>query len=605
MERIDSIIQNNREIVQKIKDYLDIVNYDFLVNHTEIKFNHYCTRRDGDDNDVFIPYIAYDLFAQQILNIEKESGLIRVPYTDFYDSYLAELDHKISKPSTEARDKIKNSVCDLYCRYDHICDLIGQRCIPSMWNNEFSAADRKQVEDSLIEDLKLLDFQINSLSEFEYHNSGYSIICEINQYKQVSLKKSKGLSGNRVIYYDNDKSISEESVLDIPFNVKWMGTDWDVIDLSDGFFNNCSNLETVVIPDDLKSFSWSFWNCPKLREIKTKNRTPDIFSQPEILSHKGILYKIHHSKGECEILAFPNMYAKDFYLPESIAVDYKKITVSAISKFAFKCCDNLESLHIPYSVKHIGINAFYRCNNLRFIYYHGNIDDLKIDGFAGDYGSVNPKWLSETAVSSMQLKVDYAYSVDEDNIDALEFKIGGVKFKMIRVNSSNDRFFFLGETAVTRSLWKIIMKDYPRGQMDEACPILVNYLQAQSFLSELKKLTSFGFRLPTESEWYDVAKGGEKRINYSNGIHRNNYYHVKSIRTNNWGFYDMLGPGELCENTYFQWRKDEVSIMGCDYRKSVKIDLGEAAFRLYLDYEESKRIMQKLSNKEYDNLCHD
>ena len=51
MERIDSIIQNNREIVQKIKDYLDIVNYDFLVNHTEIKFNHYCTRRDCDDRD--------------------------------------------------------------------------------------------------------------------------------------------------------------------------------------------------------------------------------------------------------------------------------------------------------------------------------------------------------------------------------------------------------------------------------------------------------------------------------------------------------------------------------------------------------------------------
>lgn len=65
MERIDSIIQKNKEIVHRIKTYLDIVNYDFLVNHMEIKFNYYCSRRDCDDNDVFIPYIAYDLFAQQ------------------------------------------------------------------------------------------------------------------------------------------------------------------------------------------------------------------------------------------------------------------------------------------------------------------------------------------------------------------------------------------------------------------------------------------------------------------------------------------------------------------------------------------------------------
>lgn len=601
MERIDSIIQKNKEIVHRIKTYLDIVNYDFLVNHMEIKFNYYCSRRDCDDNDVFIPYIAYDLFAQQILNLEKENGLIRVPYTDFYDSYLAELDHKIGKPSTEAKDKIKNNVCDLYCRYDHICDLIGQRCIPSMWNNELSAVDRKRVEDSLIQDLKILDFHINSLSEFEYQINGYSIICEINQYNLVRLKKAKSVFGNRVTYYDNDKRISEENSLDIPFSVKWMGTDWNVIDISDGFFDNCNELETVILPDDLETFSWSFWNCPKLKEIKTKNRTPDVYSLPKIISRNGILYKIRYNTiggvvvaNDCELLAFPNMYAKDFYLPEKIEVDFKKIKVSAISKFAFKCCDNLESLHIPYSVKHIGINAFYRCNNLRFIYYYGNIDDMKIDGFAGDYGSVNPKWLSETAVSSMQPKVDYAYSVDKDNIGVLEFKIGGVKYRMIRVNFSNDRFFFLGETAVTRSLWKIIMKDYPRGQMDEECPIRVNYLQALSFLSELKKITSFEFRLPTAGVWYDAAKGGEKRIKYSNGIHRNKYYHVKSIRTNNWGFYDMLGPGELCENDLFPWRKDEASIMGCEYSKSVKVDSGETAFRLYLDYKESKRIMQKL-----------
>lgn len=591
MERVDSIIQENTRIVLKIKDYLDIINYDFLVAHMSISRRVYYSRRDCDDNSVYIHSVVFDSFAQHLLQLSK--GQICILDTDYSDLYLSCLGEKIINPSWESVDELKVKVCESYNRNNHICKLLGQHCIPSIWNNELTTAERKQVEDSLIQDLKILDFHINSLSEFEYQINGYSIICEINQYKLVRLKKAKSVFGNRVTYYDNDKRISEENSLDIPFSVKWMGTDWNVIDISDGFFDNCNELETVVLPDDLESFSWSFWNCPKLKEIKTKKRTPDVYSQPKLISRNGILYKMRYNTNDCELLAFPNMYAKDFYLPENIEVNFKKIKVSAISKFAFKCCDNLESLHIPCCVKHIGINAFYRCNNLRFIYYYGNINDLKIDGLSGDYGSVNPEWLSKTAVLSMQPKVDYSYSVDEDNIGSLGFKIGGVKFKMIRVNSSNDKFFFLGETAITRSLWKIIMKDYPRGQMDEECPIRVNYLQAQSFLSELKRITSFEFRLPTADVWYDAAKGGDKKIKYSNGIHKSNFYHVKSIRTNNWGFYDMLGPGELCENSYFPWIEDEAAIMGCEYRESVKVDSGEAAFRLYLDYEESKRIMQK------------
>lgn len=593
MERVESIIKRNKSIVLKIKDYLDIINYDFLVAHISISRRVYSSRRDSDDNYFYCHSIVFDSFAQRLLQLDKSKGDICILDTNYSDLYLGSLGYEILNPSWESVEELKVKVCESYNRSDHICKLLGQYCIPSIWNNELTTAERKKVENSLIQDLKILDFHINCLSEFEYQINGYSIICEIYQYNQVRFKKAKSVFGNRVTYYDNDKRISEEKSLDIPFSVKWMGTDWNVIDISDGFFDNCNELETVVLPDDLETFSWSFWNCPKLKEIKTKNRTPDVYSRPKIISRNGILYKMRYNTNDCELLAFPNMYAKDFYLPENIEVNFDKIKVSTISKFAFKCCDNLESLHIPYNVKHIGINAFYRCNNLRFIYYYGNIDNLKIDGFTGDYGSVNPEWLSETTVSALQPKVEYSYLKEDNNDGALLFKIGGVNFKMICV-SSDKGFFFLGETAVTRSLWKIIMKDYPRGQMNEECPILINYLQVQSFLSELKKITAFDFRLPTTSVWYEAAKGDEKRIKYSNGIHRDKYYHVKSIKTNNWGFYDMFGPGEICENSLFPWREDEAAIMGCEYSKSVKVDSGETAFRLYLDYEESKRIMQKL-----------
>ena len=605
------IIQKNRELVKRIKDYLDVVNYDFLVAHMSISRSlHQQSRRDSDDNFFYTYSIEYDSYGQHLLE-DKANDFKCVINTHFYDRYLTSLDEVIPNPSWESTEEYKNElktkICNSYDRYNHISTLLGQYCLPNIWNDDTTTGERSQIESSLIQDLKLLDYRIDILNEFEYPIDGYSIVCEIEKFRQIRLKSLDGVWGNRVTYYNNDKKVSQEKTIDIPFSVKWMGIDWDIIDISDGFFNNCKGLETVVLPDNLKSFCWSFWNCPQLKEIRTKNNNIDPYSSSKIVSYKGVLYRIHQNYEECELIAYPNMYAKDFHIPEIIEVNHKRISVSGISKYGFKCCDNIESLHIPRTVKHIGINAFYRCNNLRFIYYYGKPDNITIEGFAGEYGSVNPVWLCETNLPEMQPKVDFFYSEEDNNTGALIFKIGGVKFKMICVPSkfekysfgedkavmrSYESFCFLGETAVTRSLWKIVMKDFPQGQTDDDRPILVNYLQAECFIKALVELTNITFRLPTTGVWYSAAAGEEKKINYHNCINKHEKYHVKCIKTNDWGFYDMIGQGELCENLCIIDDNNRVPIMGGNLQ-DVRIDSGEYAFRLYIDYDESKRLLQK------------
>lgn len=83
------------------------------------------------------------------------------------------------------------------------------------------------------------------------------------------------------------------------------------------------------------------------------------------------------------MLAYPNMHGAIYEIPEG---------VKKIRNHAFKDCYNLEELTLPSTLEHIGINAFYRCENLKRIIVNREKGSIKIEGFWGDYGNVTPKW---------------------------------------------------------------------------------------------------------------------------------------------------------------------------------------------------------------------
>ena len=249
-------------------------------------------------------------------------------------------------------------------------------------------------------------------------------------------------------------------------------------------------------------------------------------------------------------------------------------------------------------VKYIGCNAFYRCNNLRTIYYLGYLKDLKIEGFSGDYGSVNPIWLCKADIPSWQPKVNFSISEDANNKCVLKVSIGGVAFNLIRVTKTRTSSFFIGETAVTRALWKIIMNDYPDGQNNDRCPIRITYLETGTFISKLNEITQMRFSLPSPFIWLEAAEGNKRRIDYSNIkiIPRDQEYEVKSVRTNDLGLYDMFGPGELCDKEELIGSSIIPShyapLMGYEILDKVDDRIGIAdpqneryAFRLYLSCE--------------------
>ncbi len=176
------------------------------------------------------------------------------------------------------------------------------------------------------------------------------------------------------------------------------------------------------------------------------------------------------------------------------------------------------------------------------------------------------------------------------------YSIGGVEFSLVRVSEGVFRMggtreqrsdllstdkpvhdvlldtYYIGETEVTRQLWKAVMGDTLTAGNDWLADNLpqewVSWYDCQEFISRLDSLTGVRFRLPTEAEWEYAARGGQlsKQYMYAGSneidsvgwVYRNSgsrTHSVASKRPNELGIYDMTG-------NVWEWCSDRFSLYG-------------------------------------------
>ena len=153
--------------------------------------------------------------------------------------------------------------------------------------------------------------------------------------------------------------------------------DFTIVEIGPGVFDSLTNTEIVKLPYTLSRIDWSFWKCSKLKSIEIAFHYS--YMNTCFKSVDGVLY----SEDGNTLYAYPNAHGTIYAVPEG---------VTSIHKMAFKSCDLLETLTLPSTLRHIGINAFYRCVSLKRIICEMGCQDFTFEGYMGQYGEVNPKW---------------------------------------------------------------------------------------------------------------------------------------------------------------------------------------------------------------------
>ena len=122
---------------------------------------------------------------------------------------------------------------------------------------------------------------------------------------------------------------------------------YEVKKISDGAFQNCTGITSIVIPDSVISIGVStFSGCTSLAEITV---SPD---NKNYSSVDGVLF----NKDGSELIVYPKGNGRSAYtVPDG---------VTSIGDSAFSGCTSLAEIVIPDSVTSIGVFAFFGCTSL-------------------------------------------------------------------------------------------------------------------------------------------------------------------------------------------------------------------------------------------------
>ena len=145
-------------------------------------------------------------------------------------------------------------------------------------------------------------------------------------------------------------------------------------------FSNCTSLETVIIPSNIKTMEpLCFDQCSNLKNVK-------VYGDTQMIEASGTSASFGHVNLDCV----------EFYGTQTLRIGIRgdakaehafiSDNVITISDSTFTSFTTLTDVNIPHSVKSIGVSAFENCTSLTSIELPSSVEEIYGKAFAGCTG---------------------------------------------------------------------------------------------------------------------------------------------------------------------------------------------------------------------------
>lgn len=170
----------------------------------------------------------------------------------------------------------------------------------------------------------------------------------------------KGISPDEIFYtkpsYGEHEYACSPRVISIPPQLEYEGKLFDVVEISGHPFEECDDLEELIIPQSVKKIHWNGWRRSKLSKITVHTDNP-IFQDIDgvLFTRKGYDRDGKTKSDWIELIAYPSAKGPVFSVPNG---------VTRLANQCFKYT-YISHLVLPNTLKEIGTNVFYGCRFLK------------------------------------------------------------------------------------------------------------------------------------------------------------------------------------------------------------------------------------------------
>ncbi len=294
--------------------------------------------------------------------------------------------------------------------------------------------------DEEIEDL-VIPNDTTHINKFAFCGGNFNTVTISNGVKWIGEGAFSG-SNIKSIDIANDVEIIYEDAFCGCSNLTSVKVGNSVTTIKERAFESCNNLQVIYLPKSLEKICEdAFYECENLKEV---------YYDGEVLNWCNILFE--NDYGNKDSSCCPLCYGASLFIGGQKIIDLVIPNgVSEIKEFSFNIKD-LQSVTIPSSVTKIGYKAFYECENIKNVYYDGDIvswlsivvnnkgndDNLSSPLYNGANLVIDGEVVTEIILpSSVTSLPDYAFSCFKwlnKVVIEHEFNLGEYAFNDVQIN---------------------------------------------------------------------------------------------------------------------------------------------------------------------------